>query len=316
MVCRHKVVQLVCILLLVAAFIAFANAARIVKGITTTILSKAFVASKVSIGECRFSWGTITYKDIVVSGGQIDQLTISRLTVRFTLRSLAALTAGEVFLEKADFSVQSGSVLTKGISSRFDPLTRKGMVGFEQCSLGKLVLSDMQGEFYLEKQGNLVLHRASARILQGNVQFHALVDFEKIISYSVGGSIQGVSLQEIERAFELEKKVHLEGFFSGTFIVDGIGPRIVGLTGELASHEPGGAIALYDDTMIKNIAQASRQPIEIIAEGFRDYQYATGTVSMRTETLGIIVRLLLEGVAGKRDLTIVLHGDSPGKVGL
>jgi len=306
-------VRLVFVFLLGSSICAVIFAGSIVKGITAAIFTKTLAVSQVRIGDCQISWGKIRYRDIVASGGQIDQVTIPSLTVTFSARSLAALTAQRIECQQAGFSLQSPAVIVSGITCRFEPLQKKGSVAFHQCSFGKVVLSDMQGELYLE-QSDLVVRQASVRVFQGIVRFDARLGLARAFFYSVNGNLEGVSLREIERAFELEKRVHLDGSLSGTLFVQGDGHTITGLSGTLASPQPGGAIALYDDTMIRNIAQASQQPIEIIAEGFRDYRYSDGTLLMRTEGGNIIVRLLLEGAAGKRDITITVHGDSPERI--
>ncbi len=312
---RYNVRRIFLLLVCAAVLCTVLYAPRIIASITQYALIKTLAVSKVSIGACDVAWGEIRYKDIVISGGAIDRITVPVLTVRFSLRSLYAFTASDVFVDQAAVVLQSGTIRAQGVSCRFDPLTQKGNLRVSQCTLGKVDLTDCRGDFYLDS-GNVILHDAETRVLGGKAYVRALFALERIISYSVRGEVAGISLQDVERAFELSEKVHLEGALSGTFIVDGIGQRIVGLTGDIKSLQPGGVIALHDDTMIKNIAAASKQPVEIIAEGFRDYRYAFATVTMRTETMNIIVHVLTSGSAGKRDLTIMLHGDSPGKVGL
>ncbi|MDP2911079.1 MAG: hypothetical protein Q8N76_01950, partial [Candidatus Omnitrophota bacterium] len=58
---------------------------------------------------------------------------------------------------------------------------------------------------------------------------------------------------------------------------------------------------------LENVAKQSNQPLDIIVESFRNYNYNNGMISLGMESGNLVMDIKLDGKAGKRNLAVVLH---------
>jgi hypothetical protein len=79
------------------------------------------------------------------------------------------------------------------------------------------------------------------------------------------------------------------------------------LSGNFSTLQPGGILVIKDDKFLKNLSRTTKQPLDILVESFKDYHYNTALMKLSFDKGNIILDVALEGEAGKRNLSIVLH---------
>ena len=85
------------------------------------------------------------------------------------------------------------------------------------------------------------------------------------------------------------------------------------IKGDFRTDTSGGTLIINDKTFLENVAKQSNQPLDIIVESFRNYNYNNGIVKLSAETGNLVMDLKLEGKSGKRSLAIILHDFNEGK---
>jgi hypothetical protein len=66
-------------------------------------------------------------------------------------------------------------------------------------------------------------------------------------------------------------------------------------------------MVVRDETMLKNMAQAADQPLDILMESFKDYHYNTGVMKVGKVKDDLSLDIALDGEKGKRNLSVTLH---------
>jgi hypothetical protein len=73
-------------------------------------------------------------------------------------------------------------------------------------------------------------------------------------------------------------------------------------------------LTITDDKFLNNVAKSSGQSLDILVESFKNYHYNTGVMKLSLERGDIVFDIALEGEAGKRNLSIVLHDFKLGSI--
>jgi hypothetical protein len=70
-------------------------------------------------------------------------------------------------------------------------------------------------------------------------------------------------------------------------------------------------MVVKDETMLKNMARAADQPLDILMESFKDYHYNTGVMKLGLARDDLNLDIILDGEKGKRNLSVTLHDFKP-----
>jgi hypothetical protein len=87
------------------------------------------------------------------------------------------------------------------------------------------------------------------------------------------------------------------------------------LSGSFSTLTPGGTLVIMDAKFLENMARNTQLPLELLVEDFKNYRYNTGLLSLGLEDNNIILKVALEGEAGKRNLNVILHDFKLGREG-
>jgi hypothetical protein len=107
----------------------------------------------------------------------------------------------------------------------------------------------------------------------------------------------------------------MTGRLSGDLKLKGRGEQIEILQGSFSTLPPGGTLVIMDTKFLERMAHNTRQPLDLLVESFKNYPYNTGLMSLGFENGSVILKIELEGEAGKRNLNVILHDFSVGKEG-
>jgi len=122
-----------------------------------------------------------------------------------------------------------------------------------------------------------------------------------------------VNLEKFINDFELDEKFQMTGVLSGHLVLNGNGGDINILNGDFFMAEKGGTLIIKDTRFLENIARSSDQSFEILVESFKNYHYNNGKIKILLKQEKLILDMVLDGEAGKRDLNITLHNFKPKK---
>ena len=131
--------------------------------------------------------------------------------------------------------------------------------------------------------------------------------------YGARLTFNGVDILELMKAARADKKFEMTGKLTGTLTISGRGPRVEALSGEFRALEPGGMLVIKDEALLREMAERSKQNIDIVMESLKNYHYNKGRLGLRMEGGSLVADVALEGAAGRRDLSVVVHDFSPRK---
>lgn len=130
----------------------------------------------------------------------------------------------------------------------------------------------------------------------------------KQITYNANFKLNYIDLGLLVKGLGASDKLDLTGAMKGALYLEGKDLKITAIKGEFTTEEPGGSILIKDDEFIKMLAERSKQPVEMIRDSFKSYDFTKGTLEITRDNESILLHVMLDGQKGKRDLTIALHG--------
>jgi hypothetical protein len=169
----------------------------------------------------------------------------------------------------------------------------------------KLKLANVKGAARL-KDNILYLDAVSAGIFEGKVFGQGTFKISLPPEYLVDFQLMDLDLKEMVDDFELKKKFQMSGLAAGQLILRGTGSRLDILSGDFTVGT-GGVLVIKDTRFIENIAQNTHQPADLLVESFKDYHYNTGAIKLSLKKKDLVLDMVLDGEAGKRDLNITVH---------
>jgi len=170
----------------------------------------------------------------------------------------------------------------------------------------KLKVADVMGKSEL-KERLLCISPLLVSFLGGNVKGEFSITLDEEMDYSLRLNTQGMEIKRFVDDMELNEKFDMTGRLGGAFYLSGKGQDIKDIKGDFNTAVPGGVLMIKDKTFLENVAKQSNQPLDIIVESFRKYNYNNGMIKLFMESGNIALDLKLDGGAGKRSLMIVLH---------
>ncbi|MCX5692633.1 MAG: YdbH domain-containing protein, partial [Candidatus Omnitrophica bacterium] len=170
----------------------------------------------------------------------------------------------------------------------------------------KLKLADITGKSELEGK-RLLISPLLVSFLGGNIKGEFSITLDQDMDYSLRLNTQGVEIKRFVDGMELNEKFDMTGRLGGVFYLSGKGQDIKDIKGDFNTDAPGGVLIMKDKTFLENVAKQSNQPLDIIVESFRNYNYNKGILSLYINDGNLVLDIKLNGEAGERNLTAVLH---------
>lgn len=181
-----------------------------------------------------------------------------------------------------------------------------GLLFIDKIKYNKLKVEKISSQVRL-KDNFLSLDSLSAGFLGGKIQAEASFKIDESVPYALNLKLIEIDLSRLVEDFNLQEKVNLRGRLTGAVSLEGIASRVTRLGGDLSAVGTGGTLTIKDTEFLEKVARNSRQPLEVLVESFKNYQYNRGVVKLFLENDNLILDIALEGEAGKRNLTVTLH---------
>lgn len=262
----------------------------IMLNIATNHLKGAFPGYKVSVGNAEIkSADLISLTDIKLKKGVTNLYRIKRLDIRLSPLSFFNRVIPKAYIRNAQLSIDSPTRKLKDLIEY--PAPKPGAVFL----VDSLEIENLSVEF----------HTSDCDI---SAILWADVSVKKQITYDVNLKLNRVDLGLLVKGLGASDKLDLKGSMNGTLRLNGRDLKITAIKGEFATDEPGGSILIKDDEFIKMLAERSKQPVELIRDSFKSYDFTKGTLGVSRDNESILLHVMLDGLKGKRDLTVALHG--------
>lgn len=204
-----------------------------------------------------------------------------------------------VFLEGSGLQLKDAFVEAKRKSY-------PGLLRIAEIKYDKLAIKKIEGKARLEDK-SLFLDSLSAEVLGGAIRGSAHLELRPAGEYLVELQAKDVDLGAFINDFNLGEKVSLSGSLSGSVTLKTKGYGISLLSGDFSAEAPGGMLTIKDTAYLEGIARSSSQPMDLLVESFKNYRYNTGMMKLSFEKDNLILDIVLEGEAGRRNLSVTLH---------
>ena len=149
--------------------------------------------------------------------------------------------------------------------------------------------------------------------LKGNVKGEFNITLDQDMGYNLSLNTQGMEIKRFVDDMKLNEKFDMTGRLDGEFYLSGNILGIKDINGHFRTDPNGGVLIIKDKTFLENVAKQSNQPLDILVESFRNYNYNNGIIKLGMEKGNLAMDMRLDGKAGKRSLTVVLHDFNKGE---
>lgn len=253
-------------------------------------LKSAFPGCEVTVGNAEIKGADlISFSNIKVTRGDTNKYKVKELDIRFTPFTLFNRTIPKVSLDGCSILVCSPQSKLKE-AVQFSAPKPGAMFIVESLEINDLAL------------------RIDTNDLDVSAVIRADASIKKEIAYDAVIKIDNINLGLLAKSLGASEKVDIRGTMSGEISLSGKDLRIDAVKGEFTAGEPGGTITIKDEEFINTLAKQSKQPVEMIRDSFKSYNYTKGALSVYRDKDAVLLHLQMEGLQGKRDLTVALHG--------
>jgi len=188
----------------------------------------------------------------------------------------------------------------------------KGEFYIKAINYNKLKIGDIVGKSGLE--GSILnINPVLVSFLGGSVKGELNISLDQYMNYNLKLNSLGLEIKRLIDDMEFNDKFDMTGRLDGEFSLSGNLLGIKDIKGYFNTDTNGGVLIIKDKTFLENIAKQSNQSLDIIVESFRNYNYNDGIIKLGMESGNLAMDMSLDGKAGKRSLTIVLHDFNKGK---
>jgi hypothetical protein len=208
-------------------------------------------------------------------------------------------------LKMSNFRMQAAKA--KNCLAKLEPDYHQGQFSVSQIDYDKLKIEGIQGKFRLTDL-DVTFYDIKASVLQGSIFANFSLSVGEEPEYTANLRCTDVNIEKFVRDFKLGDKFDMTGKLSGGLSLRGKGSRVEILGGNFATLAPGGELVVKDAKFLENMARSTRQPMDLLVDSFKDYHYNTGQLSVGLQGDAVELKVSLEGEAGKRNLSILLHG--------
>ena len=146
-----------------------------------------------------------------------------------------------------------------------------------------------------------------AQLFGGTAKLEARVLMDADPEYAAEVEFNELDIEKFVKELKIEDKFSMTGKLSGSVSLKGKGADIRLIDGNFSAGAEGGMMVVRDETVLKNMAKASDQPLDILMESFKDYHYNTGVMKLGKAQDDLSLDIALDGEKGKRNLMVTLH---------
>ena len=259
-------------------------------------IKSAFPGYAVSIGSAEFRGAdTIAITGIDIKKDDTLHYRIRELGIKFSPLSLFTRIIPKVTVKDGSLEFKSTDKKLSDIIEYPVPKPGKGFV------VRSLIVTNT----------TVVLNTADWKIVS---LFDGNMEMRGDITYNAAVTLSDLNLAVLSKGLNAEEKVDLSGHLAGNLSLEGKNLKIAAVKGDFSTVEiepsigPGGKLVIKDEEFLKKLAENTKQPLSIIEEGFKYYEFTKGTLQVSRNADSILFHIILDGAKGKRDLTVALHG--------
>jgi len=231
-------------------------------------------------------------RDIRCSGTLSIELSPSENLVRAIDCTIDTLKTEDLLLEQANLK---GMLGTEGAGFHITKMRYNG-VKLDDIS-GAAILNDTI----------VLLKSLTARLFDGIVSGHTRLSIDKEREFAIDLQCAGINLNTFVNDLKLNTKFQMTGILSGRVTLEGKGFNLNRVAGTLSTDPAGGVLVIHDTRFLEEMAKKSGQPLNIVMEIFRQYQYTIGVMKLSVDGANLVLNIALEGEAGKRTFDVILH---------
>jgi hypothetical protein len=272
-------------------------------------IKKTLGADEVFIGDCHLKFfHSISFYDVQVHKGKVFDITAKEFSVQFNPwlmilgfspdHFIEELHLSNLALKSSDFELENGTLTINQKTS--------GLLLIDKIQLGRLIMYKIKSVVRLENQ-KLFFKPLTGQMLNGLMDGEISTILEKEPAYTARFNFNDIDLRNFVVAFELSKKVRIEGLLAGNLILDGKGKKVKILNGNLSSSRQGGIVIIKDVDFLKRFAAQSNQHADLVIESLKNYHYNVGDINLLMDQGAAALEIHLNGETGKRDFQIRLH---------
>jgi hypothetical protein len=248
---------------------------------------------------------------------------ISDLTLDLHMRDIAAkaIFSSELnlikqwprFLDiKIDFLNMFGLELEDAVL-KAGPGPAAGNFSISRLKYDKLGIIDIKGAVKLEDK-EVTLSGISAQALGGNIEGDLELRIENETQYAAHIKCIALDIASLIRDFDWQERFEMRGRLSGELKLKGSGAQLEILEGNFSALAPGGELVIKDAKFLDDMAKNAQKPLDLLVESFKNYSYNTGMAVAGFQDGDIVLKVDLEGQAGKRNLNVILHDFKLGNI--
>lgn len=335
------------VILAVIVAIAAISSGPVISRIVINSIKKAFPSYSVSIGEAKLDGiGRLSFSDILIAKGNKIELKVKHLDVYYNLCALFTRTVDKVKISGASLKInmtdtpisealafegkseKGGFVVKKielpelsisintsdlkinggKISLEVEALEKRmaSRIYFGKLDYGTVKLAEFQAELRTE-EGRYVASPVSTDIFGGKITGSIDALLKDGFEYDSNFKVINVDLAVMVETMNWKEKFVMTGKVNGEAAFKGKGISVSNAKGNLTMAEGGGTLTIKDKKFFEDLAERTKQPLELIETSLKDYKFDKGSVRLSNEGSDIIFNVYLEGAQGKRDLMVVFH---------
>jgi len=263
----------------------------------------------------------------IFSGGQkgafnVENISISNLNLKLRARDIE-------FIGSLSSEVDLNARLIKHIDLKIDSLEAKGVslegahikgwpadtgadLYIKKAKYSDVMLSDASGKAYI-KGGTVFLKTLKAGLFGGYIDGNIDFDADKTARFVMNVNFTALDIGTFVKELKMDNKFQMTGKLNGAVALEGEGLAVTGAAGNFLTDPEGGLLVIKDTSFLENMARESKKPLEVVMEGFKNYQYNTGIIKLTLGGNDLVLSIQLDGQAGKRDFNVILHDVIMGK---
>ncbi len=194
----------------------------------------------------------------------------------------------------------------EGITLNAEQARGAGEFYIKAVNYNKLKIGDVIGKSEL-KGSVLNINPVLVSFIGGSVKGEFDISLDQDMNYNLRLNSQGLEIKRLVNDMEFNEKFDMTGKLDGEFSLSGNLRGIKDIKGYFNTDANGGVLIIKDKTFLENVARQSNQSLDIIVESFKNYNYNNGMIKLGMESGNLTMDMRLDGKAGKRSLTVVLH---------
>ncbi|MFA5388420.1 MAG: YdbH domain-containing protein [Candidatus Omnitrophota bacterium] len=277
-------------------------------------LENLFKNAETSIKGCDFKPGTLLFYSIEIKKGKSLDIKIEEAAIAYNLKALVRKKISRVSLKNVSMDIKPLKAFS---AERIDALNLKPGSGklyipkidYDNFRIGE-IKSDMKFGDNVISMNPVDITFLGGRIT-GNLNISVLSP--DIVKYDFNLKALNLDIRSFVEDFKLIDKFEMTGKLGGAMSLAGMGASINEVNGTFLTDSPGGVLVIKDTRFLENVSKNSGQPLDIIVESFRNYNYNSGIARLFVEAGSLVMDVKLDGKTGKRNLALVLHDFSARK---